>query len=297
MERIKMGKNLEVSRIIQGFWRATHWNITGNEMLTLIEECLELGIDTFDTADIYMSEELQGKAMSLKPSIRENMKIITKCGIKPKMPLFPGNKTLQYDSSKEHILSSVDNALGRLGIEYIDLLLIHRPDFIMDPEEMAEAFDKLKSSGKVLNFGVSNFKPSQLSMLQSYMKEPLITNQIQISPLHVEPFVDGTLDYCLEKRIIPMAWSPLEGGRIFTEDNERNIRLRSTLEKIKGELGAKSIDEVAYAWLLKHPSKILPIVGSSKIERIKSAVNATKLDFTRDQWYEIWQSSLGRNID
>lgn len=297
MERVKLGNDLEVSRIIQGFWRATHWNITEKEMLGLIENCIELGVDTFDTADIYMSEELQGKAMALKPSIRENMKIITKCGIKPVNPLFKGNKTLQYDSSKEHILNSVDNALGRLGIEYIDLLLIHRPDFIMNPEEISEAFDKLKESGKVLNFGVSNFKNSQLSMLQSYVKQPLITNQIEISPLKLESFVDGSLDYCLEKRIKPMAWSPLSGGKIFTENNERNIRLRKTLEKIRIELGANSIDEVIYAWLLKHPAKILPIVGSSKIERMKAAVNATTFNFTRDQWYEIWQSSLGRNID
>lgn len=297
MERIKLGNDLEVSRIIQGFWRATHWGISEKEILQLIENCLELGVDTFDTADIYMSETLQGKAMALKPSVRESMKIITKCGIKPQMPLFPDNKMLQYDSSKEHILTCVDGSLKRLGIEYIDLLLIHRPDFIMNPEEMAEAFDILKKSGKVLNFGVSNFKPSQLKMLQSYVGQELITNQIEISPLHLEPFEDGSLDYCLEKRIKPMAWSPLAGGRLFKENDERTIRLRETLERIRAEIGANSIDEVAYAWLLKHPAKILPIVGSSRIERLKAAVNALELNFTRDHWYEIWQSSLGRNID
>lgn len=297
MERIKLGNDLEVSRIIQGFWRATHWGISEKEILQLIENCLELGVDTFDTADIYMSETLQGKAMALKPSVRESMKIITKCGIKPQMPLFPDNKMLQYDSSKEHILTCVDSSLKRLGIEYIDLLLIHRPDFIMNPEEMAEAFDILKKSGKVLNFGVSNFKPSQLKMLQSYVGQELVTNQIEISPLHLEPFEDGSLDYCLEKRIKPMAWSPLAGGRLFKENDERTIRLRETLERIRVEIGANSIDEVAYAWLLKHPAKILPIVGSSRIERLKAAVNALELNFTRDHWYEIWQSSLGRNID
>lgn len=297
MEKIKVSETLELSRVIQGFWRVKHWNKTDSELLKLMEEAIELGVDTFDTADIYMSEEAQGRAMSLKPSIRDEIKIVTKCGIKFEAPIFGDNKTLQYDSSKKHIINSVEGSLKRLDTDYIDLLLIHRPDFIMNPTEMSEAFDELKQSGKVLNFGVSNFTASQFDMLQSHCNVKLVTNQVEISPLHLEPYIDGTLDNCLKNRISPMAWSPLAGGKIFTENNERVVRLRATLEQVKEEIGANSIDEVIYAWLLIHPSKIMPIVGSSNKQRLQTAINAMNLNLTRDHFYQIWQSSLGRNID
>ncbi|MEG1002014.1 aldo/keto reductase [Clostridium sp.] len=297
MERVKVNEELSMSRIIQGFWRLSHWGFSNEDTLKLIEECIERGVTTFDNADIYMAESLQGDGMKLKPSIREKMEIVTKCGIKPVCPLFKDNDMLQYDSSKKHILKSVDDSLLRLGSDYIDLLLIHRPDFIMDPEEIAEAFDILKNNGKVRNFGVSNFKPSQFDMLSSYTNVPLVTNQIEVSPLHLDPFIDGTLDNCLKNRVHPMAWSPLAGGRIFTSTDEQAVRLRRTLERIKEEISANSIDEVIYAWLLMHPSKIMPIVGSSKIERLDSAINGMNLNFTKSHFYEIWQSSLGKNID
>ena len=297
MERVKINDEFSMSRIVQGFWRLSHWGFKNEDTLKLIEECIDRGVTTFDNTDIYMAESLQGEGMNLKPSIREKMEIVTKCGIKPVGELFPDNDVLKYDSSKEHILKSVDDSLLRLKTSYIDLLLIHRPDFLMNPEEMAEAFDILKKSGKVRNFGVSNFTPSQFDMLKSYTNVPLITNQIEVSPLHLDPFVDGTLDNCLKNRIHPMAWSPLAGGKIFTSDDERTVRLRKTLNKIKEELSANSIDEVIYAWLLMHPSKIMPIVGSSKIERLEAAINGMNLKFTSSHFYEIWQSSLGRNID
>ncbi|MGL4107358.1 aldo/keto reductase [Clostridium sp. LP20] len=297
MERIEVNKDLSLSRIIQGFWRLSHWNNKPEDTLRFMEECLELGITSFDNADIYMAEELQGNAMKLNPTLRDKIEIITKCGIKPMNALFPENKMLQYNSSKEHIVTCAENSLRRLGTDHIDLLLIHRPDFIMDPEEIGEAFNELKKSGKVFNFGVSNFTSSQFSMLQSYVDVPLVTNQVEVSPLHLDPIADGSFDFMLEKRINPMAWSPLAGGRIFTGEDERAVRLRGSLDRIKEEIGANSIDEVIYAWLLRHPVKIMPIVGSGKIERTKAAVNALQLNFTRDHWYEIWQSSLGRNID
>ena len=297
MEKVRVSDNLELSRIIQGFWRVIHWKKTDQELLALMEGALELGVDTFDTADIYMSEEAQGRAMALQPGLRDKIKIVTKCGIKNYAPIFGDNKTLQYDSSKKHIINSVDGSLQRLNTDYIDLLLIHRPDFIMNPEEIAEAFNELKKSGKVLNFGVPNFKPSQFDMLQSYCDMKLVTNQIEISPLHLDPYTDGTLDNCLKNRINPMAWSPLAGGRIFSSEDERSIRIREALEKIKNEIGAKSIDEVIYAWLLIHPAKIMPIVGSSNIKRLEAAINGAKLAFTQEHFYQIWQASLGRSID
>ncbi|MGL5149881.1 MAG: aldo/keto reductase [Clostridium sp.] len=297
MDRINLTNDLSFSRIIQGFWRVNSWDKSDEELLGFMEECLEQGITTFDTADIYMSEEAQGRAMKLKSSMRDKIEIVTKCGIKPPTKLFDQVKTPHYDSSKEHILLSVDNSLMRLGVDYIDVLLIHRPDFIMNPEEMAEAFKILRKSGKVREIGVSNFKASQFRMLQEYCDHKLVTNQLEISPTYLNYFTDGTLDCMMEKRVAPMAWSPLAGGRIFTKSDERESRLRITLEKIKEEVGANSIDEVIYAWLLLHPVNIMPIVGSSKIERTKAAVNALSIKLKREQWYEIWQSSLGRSID
>lgn len=297
MDRIKLTDELSFSRIIQGFWRVNSWNKTDEELLRYMEECLDLGVTTFDTADIYMSEKAQGKAMSLKPSIREKIEIVTKCGIKPPGNLFDDVKIPHYDSSKKHIIESVDNSLSRLGVDYIDVALIHRPDFIMNPEEMAEAFKDIKKAGKVREFGVSNFKASQFNMLKSYYDGKLVTNQLELSPTFLDYFKDGTLDCMMENRVAPMAWSPLAGGRIFTKEDERETRLRKTLENIGKEIDAKSIDEVIYAWLLMHPVNIMPIVGSSKLERVKMAVDSLDLKMSREQWYDIWQSSLGRNID
>jgi predicted oxidoreductase len=167
----------------------------------------------------------------------------------------------------------------------------------MNPEEVAEAFTKLKDEGKVLNFGVSNFKPSQFNMLSSYLEFPLITNQIEISVMNLDSFVNGSIDHLLERGIPPMAWSPLAGGKIFSSNDDRAVRLRGTLERIAAELNISSIDTLMYAWLLNHPAKIIPIVGSGKIDRIKAAVEAENVKLTRQQWFEIWQSSTGREVE
>jgi predicted oxidoreductase len=166
----------------------------------------------------------------------------------------------------------------------------------MNPEEVAEAFTQLKKEGKVRHFGVSNFKRSQFNMLQSYLDFPLVTNQIEVSAYCLENIEDGTVDLCLEKRIPPMVWSPLAGGKIFTADDEKAVRLRDTLERIKNELGAETIDEVLYAWLLVHPARMMPIVGSGKKERMIRAVRALGLPLRREQWFEILQSSMGHEV-
>lgn len=296
MKRIKISDNVEFSRIVQGMWRANKWDKSPKELLKFMEQCVELGITTFDTADIYMTEELQGNAMSLKKSLRNNIELITKCGIK-----IPGKsencKVHHYDSTKKHIKYSVENSLKRLQTHHIDLLLIHRPDYLMNPEEMAEAFNELHNEGKVLSFGVSNFKPSQVDMLNSYLDFPLVVNQVEISPMKLDSFMDGTLDNCLKNRMKPMAWSPLAGGRIFNEKDEISVRLMNTLNKIKEISKATSIDEVIYAWLLYHPSNIIPIVGSGKYERVKLASNSLNVNLTRENWYEIWQNAIGKEID
>ncbi len=294
-----MANNLEFSRIIQGFWRLAEWNMPKQELLSFIKNCMEMGITTFDHADIYggyTCESLFGEALQLQPSLRDNMQIVTKCGIAPLSPKFPKRYVAHYNTSTKHIVKSVEQSLQNLHTDYIDLLLIHRPDPFMDPSEVAEAFTRVKQEGKVRHFGVSNFLPSQFNMLSSYLDFPLITNQIEVSAMQLEHFEKGTIDLCQEKRISPMIWSPLAGGEIFTGQNERAVRLRKTLQKVANELNADGIDIVMYAWLLAHPANMMPIVGSGKLDRVKSAIAATKLTLDRQQWFTIFESSNGHPV-
>jgi predicted oxidoreductase len=299
MERIKMSEDVSFSRIVHGLWRLSEWEQSKEETLSLIHYNLENGITTFDHADIYGSyscEEIFGDALSLEPSLRKKMEIVTKCGIVLPSKNRPQHKTHHYNTSKKHILSSVEQSLKNLRTDYIDVLLIHRPDPFMNGEEVAEAFLQLKEQGKVRNFGVSNFKQHQWNMLQSYLPFPLVTNQIELSAYQLENFEDGTLNLCQEKRVAPMAWSPLAGGNIFTSQEEKSVRLRETLKRIQGEVGAEGIDSILYAWLLNHPAKIMPIVGSGKKDRIQRAIDSLNLELNHDQWFEILQSSMGHDV-
>ncbi|MDT9023402.1 aldo/keto reductase [Rossellomorea yichunensis] len=299
MQRIQMTEDLSFSRIIHGLWRLADWNQSKEDTLSLIQHNIGNGITTFDHADIYGSytcEALFGEALNLQPSIREKMEIVTKCGIVLPSDNRPEHKTHHYNTSKKHILTSVENSLQNLKTDYIDLLLIHRPDPFMNGEEVAEAFTQLKEEGKVRHFGVSNFKDHQWNMLQSYLPFPLITNQIELSAYNLENFEDGTLNLCQEKRVAPMAWSPLAGGAIFKGEDEKAIRLQHTLKKVQEETGAKGIDEVLYAWLLNHPANIMPIVGSGKKERIQHAIDSLSISLNHDQWFEILQTSMGHDV-
>lgn len=210
------------------------------------------------------------------------MEIVTKCGIVIQSENRPSHKSHHYNTNKTHIIKSVEQSLMNLKTDYIDLLLIHRPDPLMDPSETAEAFNQLKESGKVRNFGVSNFKKPQWDMLQAYLEYPLVTNQLELSAYNLENFEDGTINLCQEMGVAPMAWSPLAGGSIFEESNEKAVRLRKTLEIVKEEIGANGIDEVMYAWLLRHPAKIIPIVGSGKKERLDSAIDSLNLSMKKN---------------
>ncbi|MFC7373355.1 aldo/keto reductase family oxidoreductase [Fictibacillus iocasae] len=300
MEKITLAKDLEFSRIVHGHWRLGEWNLSDQELLALVEQCIEWGITTFDHADIYggyTCEEIFGKALALKPELREKIQIVSKCGIKLISGNRPEHSIKSYDTSKQHIITSAERSLKNMNTDYLDLLLIHRPDPFMNPEETAEAFNLLKKQGKVRHFGVSNFSPSQYNMLQSYCDVELVTNQIELSVLHTDSFFNGAMDHCLEKRIAPMAWSPLAGGRLFSGSDEQSIAVKKTMEKVGAEIGAESLDETAYAWLLAHPGRIMPIVGSGKKERIASAVKATELNMNTEQWFDILQSSMMREVD
>lgn len=205
MDRVQMAEDLSFSRIVHGLWRLADWKFSDEELIALIEQCIEQGITTFDHADIYGSytcESLFGRALEIKPGLRRKMEIVTKCGIVLESPNRPEHKSHHYNTGKEHIIASVEKSLQNLKTDYIDTLLIHRPDPFMDPEEVADAFATLKNDGKVRHFGVSNFKSHHFTMLQSYLEMDLITNQIELSAFQLENFEDGTLNLCLEKELL-----------------------------------------------------------------------------------------------
>jgi len=299
MNKIKLASSLEISRIVQGHWRLADWNLKNQELLKLTQQTIELGVSTFDHADIYGNyscEKLFGDAISLHKGLRKDLQIITKCGIKLISDKFPARKMKSYDYSFNHIISSVENSLKNFRTDYIDVLLLHRPSPFFNPEEVAKAFSHLKQQGKVLNFGVSNFNSQQFKMLSTYVEEPLITNQVEISPYCLEHFENGNIDYFLTKKIKPMAWSPLAGGNILNPTTKKGQRLLNTLKDVANELSINSIDTLIYSWLLNHPAAIIPIVGTSNVERVKNAVNALKVEMNSELWLKIYVASLGENL-
>ena len=300
MQRIQLGQNgPEFSRIVAGVMTWGEWGkkLTAKKAANYIEECLSLGVSTFDHADIYghyTTEALFGRATKGKSSLRQRMELISKCGIKLVTPNRPDYKLKSYDTSKAHILSSVDQSLKNLKTDYLDLLLIHRPSPLMDPSEIAETFNQLKQAGKVLNFGVSNFTITQFSTLNKYI--PLVTNQIEISLLHDEFLLDGTLDQCLQHGIAPMAYSTMAKGAFFAKETSEQIkRIKKVVTKLKKKYRA-TYEELITAWLLSHPAKILPIIGTTVIERMATAVRATEINLEREDWFALWEASRGKEV-
>jgi Predicted oxidoreductase len=291
----------EVSKLIAGYWRLKNWGMTPQQVLGFIEQSLEMGITTADHAMVYNSEQPFGEALALDSAIREKLEIVTKCGIRPCGFGELGAKAVNhYDSSAAAIQQSVDASLTKLGTEYIDVLLIHRPDFLMNANEVAEKFLQLKQAGKVRYFGVSNFTTDQFELLQKAVKalipEGLVTNQIEFSPLYMEPLENGLLDQCARHGVAPMLWSCLGGGRLMTPNDERSQRLHDALRIVADECNLSDIEPVVYAWALTLPGNALPLLGTSKIERVKVAVQAANLTLNREQWYRIWEASTGHAV-
>lgn len=298
VKRVLMAPNgPEFSQIAQGYWRMGEWGMSAQECLTFLKSHIELGISTVDHAHVYgdnpSCEELFGDALSFDSSVREQIEIVSKCGIE----LVDDAKTVNhYDSTPAAIERSVEASLARLRVESLDVLLIHRPDWLMDVDAVAESFIGLRQSGKVQHFGVSNFTASQYSLLQSRLDKPLVTNQVEINPLNMTVTTDGTLDLLQQNRVRPMAWSCLAGGRIFSEKSEQVNRLNNALQDIMLEIGAASIDQVLYAWTMAMPSKPVAIVGSGNISRVKAAADSLSLALNREQWYRIWVAATGYGV-
>lgn len=297
MKFIELSKSVELSKVVVGCMRIKDSGIQEDELLKFVHECLDLGVTSFDHAPVYggyTCEKIFGDSVLRKePQLREKMKIVTKAGIV--LPGKNGNKVIYYDSSKEEILKEVDESLAKLGTDYIDLLLIHRPDVLGNPAEMTEALESLIKAGKVLNVGVSNFMPSQINMLQSYLSIPIATNQMELSVKTVDNFFNGVTDDALSRKMPLMAWSPLGGGSVFNGNDEQSVRLREVISEIAKAHNA-SIDTIMYAWLFKHPVNIAAITGTMNMERVKTAVDALDISLTYDEWYQILAASRGYNV-
>ena len=297
--KTKLAANLEVSRIVLGMWRLLDWNKSDQELLSFIQESIETGVTTFDHADIYGNHECEaafGKVMKNESALRDQMQLVSKCGIKLNTNKFPERKVKYYDYSASYIVSQVEESLKNLQTDYIDVLLLHRPSPFFYPEEVAKAFDQLKSSGKVAHFGVSNFLPLQLESLQAYVEEPLVTNQIEISAYSLEHFENQNLDYLISKKIRPMAWSPLAGGELLTPKTEKGARLLQAVKIVAQELGVSQTEQILYQWLLMHPSGIIPILGTGKMQRIKTALDSFQIKISLEQWFQIYIASTGKEL-
>ena len=274
-----------------GVWGANH---SERKVQELIEVCLQEGITTYDHADIYgnhTTEQLFGNAWKEMGIKRSQIQLISKCGIVMNSEKKPSRlKYYNYDS--EYILNCVEESLNNLKTDYLDLLLLHRPSPLLNPEEVANTFQILKSSGKVKEFGVSNFSVSQFELLNQYF--PLITNQIEISANHLNSFYDGTLEQLMVKNLRPMAWSVL--GNYFSENSQQNIRLKKIITSLCQKYNAEE-NQILLAFILKHPSKIIPVIGTSKAETICQLKASLWLDLETIDWFKILEASRGTEVD
>jgi predicted oxidoreductase len=274
-------------------WGVWDKNLSTSEMESTINICLENKITTFDHADIYgayTTEASFGKAFASSKIARESLQFISKCGIQ--YVCENRNNTIKhYDYSKDYIIWSVENSLKNLQTDYLDVLLLHRPSPLMQADEIAEAVTKLKSEGKIIDFGVSNFTASQTELIRQ--KTEISYNQIQFSATNFEPMIDGSLDYMQINTIQPMSWNPL--GTVFREDNEQTRRLKKLLASLvsKYHFGA---DTLLLAWILNHPAKVIPVAGTVNVARIQQLMKATQLELEKEDWFAIWTESMGNKV-
>lgn len=291
-------KGSEFSALAAGMWRLHEWGMNELDLASFTEECISAGVTTFDHADIYGdygNEEIFGRMLKSHPRLREKMEIVTKCGICLTTSNRPEHNIQHYNTTASYIRASVERSLTKLNTDRIDLLLIHRPDPLMDASEMADIFMELISEEKIRHVGVSNFSPAQFSLIQSKLEVPLVTNQVECSLLHTEPIYDGTFDQAQELGFCPMVWSPFAGGDLFNSESEQAKRVRRVCGELAEKYGAE-VDQIALAWLLKLPCRPQPVLGTGRIERIRSAVKALELDLDRQDWFSLLKASRGHDV-
>ncbi len=296
MERIEIADRVTLSRMAYGMWRVADDDDTGPAHIRAkLEACLAQGITTLDLADIYggyTAESLLGAALKAAPGLRDRFEIVTKCGIVAPMGRHGSARVKHYDTSARHIAASVDASLRDLGIDRIDLLLIHRPDPMMDAGETGRALDDLVESGKVRAVGVSNFHRDETELLQDAMRQRLRVNQIEISLAAPEPFANGELSFIQRQGMAPMAWSPLAGGALFAGAQPELVEVMRDMAAAKGcEMAA-----LAIAWLLAHPARIMPVIGTNRLSRIAAMSEAFRVDLDREDWFILYQAALGHEV-
>lgn len=293
--RVAMSEDLSFSRLVYGMWRiGDDGDTSAAHVRAKIDACLAQGITTLDQADIYgdyTAEAILGQAFKADPALRQKVELVTKCGIVAPCGKYADAACKHYDTSKAHIEASVDSSLRDLGTDYIDLLLIHRPDPMMDHEETGAALDGLVKAGKIRAAGVSNFRPWDIELLESAMYSKLVTNQIELSLARTGPFTDGDLAFHQRRKDPVMAWSPLGGGSLMTTENELTRRM----DALAADFGVDR-SAVAVAFLLRHPAKILPVLGTNSLERIGKISDAAKVNLSRVQWFQLYEAALGREV-
>ena len=295
MERIELAQGLSFSQLVYGMWRLADDSDTSVKHVDAkINAALDQGITTFDQADIYggyTAEAVMGAAMKANPSLRQRMEIVSKCDIVIDAGRHSGARVKHYNTTAAHINASVDASLSEMGVDEIDVLLVHRPDPLMDHHETGAALDALVDAGKVRAVGVSNFRPWDWNLLQSAMRHPLVTNQIELSLKHIAPFTNGDLAFHQQHGHVVMAWSPLGGGDLMTASNELTHRLDSIAKRSGVDRAA-----VATAFLLAHPAKITPVLGTNNLDRISSISAAETVQLDRQDWFSLYEAALGSEV-
>lgn len=296
MQRISLNADVSLSRIIYGMWRLGDDADTSPAYVQRkIEACVAQGITTMDQADIYggyEAEEIMGAALKAAPALRDQIEIVTKCDIVAPVGRYADVRVKYYDTSRAHIMASVDHSLRLMNVDMIDLLLVHRPDPMMDHRETGAALDEVVASGKVRAVGVSNFKLHDWTLLQSGMKTPLVTNQIEISLVQNAAFTNGDVAYLQERGVNPMAWSPLGGGTLFAQSGSR---LLTKLTEVGAQHGVGA-DAVAVAWLLTHPAQIMPVMGTNNMSRIAKLDDAMRVTLDRQTWFELYEAANDQEV-
>jgi predicted oxidoreductase len=296
VKRVQLSDDLSISRLVYGMWRiGDDDDRRPSHVQAKLESCLSQGLTTIDQADIYGAygaEEILGNCLKAAPHLKDKVEIISKCGIIAPIGPYSDRSVKHYDTSAAHITASVERSLRCMGIEALDVLLIHRPDPFMDPQETGAALDGLVQSGKVKAIGVSNFQPHDWELLASAMHAPLVTNQIEISLLENRAVRDGQIAFLQARGIPPMAWSPLGGGALFTHYNTALLEKLSVIAKQE----SSDLASVAIAWLLAHPAGIVPVMGTNRLSRIDKISAALKIAMPRELWFELYELANGNPV-
>lgn len=288
-----------ISRLVYGTWRILDDQPTPQELNRRLHRCVELGITSIDTAEIYglyQVEAALGRAMALTPGLRDKLELVTKAGIYIPHAGNPEREVAYYDATGSQLGRSVETSLRLLGTDHLELFLVHRPDWLTGIDETAGGLNELLRQGKIRSAGVSNYSATKFAALNSRMAQPLAVNQVEFHLLHMDPIYDGTLDQCQQSQVVPMAWSPLAGGRLFAKDQAAAIRLAAVAASMSSRYNGATLEQLAYAWILAHPSRPVPIIGTNKLERIESAARAASLLLRREDWYALWGAAQGHGI-